>query len=79
MTRVLTTFNDYLQTGLGTMIYCKIRTYLTYASLSWLIIGACADRWASGDANVRIRSLSNVKRAKRMIIGMTLIVYSVYG
>jgi hypothetical protein len=82
LTRVLTTFNYYPRTELGTMNYCKLRTYLTYGSLSlsiWLIIGACVDRRASSDANVRIRSLSNLKIAKRMIIGVTLIIYSVYG
>ncbi len=81
-TRVLSSFNYYPQTKLGTIIYCKMRTYLTYASLSlsiWFVIGACVDRWASSSDNIRIRSFSNVQRAKQIIIGMTLIVYFVYG
>ena len=80
LTRVLNTFNYYPRTDLGTTTYCKLRTYLTYASLSvsvWLIIGACADRWASSATNVRIRSWSNVKKAKRIIIGLITIVYLV--
>ena len=77
LTRLLTAFGYYSQTDLGTTIYCKIRTCLTYASLSlsiWFVIGACVDRWTSSCRNVRIRSYSCVKMTKRAIILITLIV-----
>jgi hypothetical protein len=47
LTRVLTSFGYYPQTNIGTVIYCMLRTYLTYADLSlslWFVTGACADR-----------------------------------
>ncbi|CAF0905971.1 unnamed protein product [Adineta steineri] len=82
LTRVLTTFNIGPQTTIALAIYCKTRSYLIYGSLSlsiWLIIGACIDRWASSCRNTRIRSFSNVKIAKRVIIGLTFIIYLIYG
>ena len=82
LSRVLTTFNINPQTTLTSAIYCKTRSYFTYGSLSlsiWLVIGACGDRWASSSANVRIRSISNVKIAKRIIIGIVIIIYLIYS
>jgi hypothetical protein len=79
LTRVLTSFSYNPQTTLGTIIYCKVRTCLTYASLSLsicLIIRACADGWVS---SVGMRSFSSVKIVKRVIIGVILTVYLVYG
>jgi hypothetical protein len=80
--RVLTTFGFNPQTTQQAAIYCKTRSYFTYGSLSlsiWFVIGACIDRWASSCASVRIRSISNVKVAKRVIIGIFIIVYLVYA
>ena len=82
LTRVLTSYDYYPHTDLSKIIYCKFRTYLTFTNLSlsvWLIIGACIDRWASSSTNVQIRSFSNVKRAKQMIILITIIIYLVNG
>lgn len=81
LTRILSTFGINPQTQFQSAIYCKIRSYFTYSSLSlsiWLVIGACADRWASSCTSVRIRSLSTVKKAKRIIIGLVFIIYLSY-
>ena len=79
--RVLTTFGINPQTTAQAAIYCKTRSFFTYSSLSvsiWFVIGACIDRWASSCTSVRIRSLSNIKIAKRFIVGIVIIVYLVY-
>lgn len=82
LTRVLVSYEYYPHTNLLKVIYCKFRTYLTFTNLSlsvWLIIGACADRWASSSTHVQIRSFSHIKRAKQMIILTTIIIYLVNG
>ncbi|CAF3380512.1 unnamed protein product [Rotaria sp. Silwood1] len=69
--RVLATFDVNPRTPLESAIYCKVRSYFTYGNLSlsiWLVVGACIDRWASSCISVRIRSISRVKTAKRIIL-----------
>jgi hypothetical protein len=82
LTRVLATFGINPRTKLQSAVYCKTRSYFTYGNLSlsiWFVIGACVDRWASSCTTVRIRSISNVKIAKRVIVGIVFIVYLVYA
>ena len=81
LTRVLSTFSINPQTAFQAAIYCKTRSFFTYGSLSlsiWLVLGACMDRWASSCTSVRIRSISRVLIAKRIILTLILIVYLMY-
>jgi len=62
-------------------LYCKTRTFLTYIGLSasaWFIVGACADRYASSSLAVRMRSFSQVKVARRVIVIISIILILAY-
>ncbi|UJR34983.1 hypothetical protein I4U23_027762 [Adineta vaga] len=62
-------------------LYCKSKTFLTYIGLAgsaWFIVGACADRYASSAATVRIRSFSQVKVARRVVVLIAILVILVY-
>ncbi|CAF1468139.1 unnamed protein product [Adineta steineri] len=62
-------------------LYCKIKTFLTYiglASSAWFIVGACADRYASSAATVHIRSFSQVKVARRVVLIISTLVFLDY-
>ncbi|CAF0991039.1 unnamed protein product [Didymodactylos carnosus] len=81
ITRIFGSYNVNPPTS-NLAIYCKFRTYFTYVALSmssWFIVLACCDRFASSSQNVRIRSLSRVKIAKRAICTTVIIVSIVYG
>ncbi|CAF3937505.1 unnamed protein product [Rotaria sp. Silwood1] len=81
LTRLLSTFDVNPRTTLSASIYCKFRSYFTYGNLSasmWLIIGACMDRWASSSSNVRIRSIGEIKIAKRIILSIICIMHLIY-
>jgi hypothetical protein len=80
LTRLLGTFN--INPPASQMaLYCKTKTFLTYIGLAgsaWFIVGACADRYASSSLAVRIRSFSQVKVARRVVIIISIIVILVY-
>ncbi|CAF0880350.1 unnamed protein product [Adineta steineri] len=80
LTRLLGTFN--IQPPASQMgLYCKIKTFLTYiglASSAWFIVGACADRYASSAATVHVRSFSQVKVARRVVLIISILVILVY-
>ena len=80
LTRVLGTFNINPPSS-QMALYCKIKTFLTYMGLAastWFIVGACADRFASSCATVRVRSFSQVKIARRIVLIISIIVILVY-
>jgi hypothetical protein len=73
---LLTTFN--INPPASQMaLYCKTKTFLTYIGLAgsaWFIVGACADRYSSSSSTVRIRSFSQVKVARRVVVIISIIV-----
>ncbi len=80
LTRLLASFNIN-PPGSQMALYCKTKTFLTYFGLSasaWFIVGACADRYASSASAVRIRSFSQVKIARRVIVIISIIVFLDY-
>lgn len=80
VTRLLSSFN--INPPLSQMaLYCKTKTFLTYIGLAastWFIVGACADRYASSASTVRIRSFSQVKVARRVVVLISILVILVY-
>ncbi|CAF1092619.1 unnamed protein product [Didymodactylos carnosus] len=81
ITRIFSSYNINPSTS-TLAIYCKFRTYFTYVALSmssWFTVLACCDRFASSSQNVRIRSLSRVKIAKRAVCITVIIVSIIYG
>jgi hypothetical protein len=80
LTRLLGSFNIN-PVASQMALYCKSKTFLTYiglASSTWFIVGACADRYASSASTVRIRSFSQVKVARRVVILLSCIVILIY-
>ena len=58
------------------LIWCKIRSYLFNALLMlyrWYKMAACVDRAAMCNRHVRIRSLTNVRVAYRVILLITIV------
>lgn len=58
-------------------LYCKVRTYMTYMNVTastWFIVGALADRFASSSSSARIRSFSQMKVTRRVIVLMYAVV-----
>ncbi|CAF1474536.1 unnamed protein product [Adineta ricciae] len=73
---------DYLSNAwninlsLNTDLWCKLSViikYLPYSLLLWFPVLASIDRFLSSSRNVQLRQLSNVKIARRMIIGIYII------
>ncbi|UJR29704.1 hypothetical protein I4U23_017252 [Adineta vaga] len=62
-------------------ILCKMHVYLYYISIvisSWLMVGCCVDRFFSSSRDVRLRSYSNMKMTRRIMIIVITIVPCVY-
>jgi hypothetical protein len=80
LTRLLSSFN--INPPLTSMaLYCKTKTFLTYMGLAgstWFIVGACADRFASSSTSARLRSFSQVKVARRVILIISIVDILVY-
>jgi hypothetical protein len=80
VTRLLSSFNINPPPS-QMALYCKTKTFLTYIGLAastWFIIGACADRYASSAITVRIRSFSQVKVARKVVVVISILVILVY-
>ena len=55
---------------------CKLRYFITYMSLSlsaFFLLFASADRWASSNARMRVRSYCEIKFARRLVVITALI------
>jgi hypothetical protein len=80
LTRLLSSFN--INPPLTQMaLYCKTKTFLTYVGLAgstWFIVGACADRFASSGSTARLRSFSQVKIARRVVLIISIVDILVY-
>ncbi|CAF1302344.1 unnamed protein product [Didymodactylos carnosus] len=72
----------YIYPTAASDLYCKVRVFLNFFSLSlasWFIVLACVDRYVSSSKNVKIRSFSSVKTAKRAIGLMTILICSLFS
>lgn len=81
LTRLLSSYGVY-SISTQSPLYCKIRTFFTYISLSasaWFIVAACADRFASSSPNARIRSFSQVKISRRIIVAILIILCFIWA
>lgn len=81
LTRLLISLGFYPNLS-NLSIYCKVRSFLTMSglsALSWFIVAACADRYASSSINVYIRSFSQVKVAQRVTFLMSIFICFVWS
>jgi hypothetical protein len=67
---------DHQDPATMSVFFCKTKTYITHVVFNvsrWLVVLACADRFALCHEQVRIRSWSSPRFARRAIISVTCI------